>query len=308
MKNELLTLIQSQRNASMDFEEDPARFWAELFRMYIIEAPAAGVSDDAGEEDDLLWYVKQNVDTHGADMCEEPAEPLSEENFFVMRRTDPQLPRLGDPINWEETIYLNTIMLCFTYRLSVALCRKKVSSNGKLEILHRVNKKVYASPSRRRMDSKAGETIYTYPLIYFAIDDFEDCFQGLRIERGQQICVQLAAYDPRSERKCTLFQGGVAYDALHDLFDWKKSSWSRLWKGQDLEFLPLVGPRGKGKAQVAVGIVSPDGAEKGAGAGNVFSRWASSWSKPEEEFPPLNAFLTFVTLSWESIINDLLWK
>ena len=307
-KNELLTLIQSQRNASMDFEDDPARFWAELFRMYIIEAPAAGVDKDEGEDDDLLWYVRQHVNTHGADMCEEPPEPLDEGSFFVMRKTDEGLPVVGDAVNWEETIYLNTIMLCFTYRLSVAVCRKKVSSSAKLETLYRVNKKVYASPSKRRMDSKAGETIYTYPLIYFSIDDFEDCFQGLRIERGQQMCVQLSAYDPRSDRKCVLFQGGVFYDALLELFDWRKSGWNRLWKKDpELEFLPLVGPRGKGKAQVAVGIAKPLEVveEKPSGA---LSRWASALTRTEEEHPPLNAFLTFITLSWESIINDLLWK
>jgi len=43
---------------------------------------------------------------------------------------------------------------------------------------------------------------------------------------------------------------------LHELFDWRKNTWTRIWKNENLEFLPLVGPRGKGKAQMAVGINS----------------------------------------------------
>ena len=298
-KNELLMLIQSHRNASMDLNEDPGRFWAELFRMYVIEGTKDMENTD--DEDDLLWYVKK---TEG-ELGEDPSEPVSEKNFFVCRKTDSELPAVEDPINWEETVYLNTIMLHFKYNLSIAVCRKKMTQNAKLEIIHRVNKRVYASPSKRRMDSKAGETIFTYPQIYFAIDDFEECFKGLIIEKGQQICVQLSAFDPKTKKKCTLFQGGVLYDALHELFDWKKSGWAKLWKGEELEFLPLVGPRGKGKAQVAVGIADSNNV---SGGSNLFQRFTSSFSKPEQEHPPLNTFLTYITLSWESIINDLLWK
>jgi len=303
-RSELLTLIQSHRNASMDLNEDPGRFWAELFRLYIIEGDHYG--EDLREDDDLLWYVKQlsedEVATTNFDDGEE-AESLQKETFFVTRKTDPNLPVLADPaINWEETVYLNTIMHHFRYRLSIAICTKG-SQQAKLQILSRVNKKVYASPSKRRMDSKSGETIFTYPLIYFAVDDFEESFKTLTIEQGQQICVQLSAFDTKTNKKCTLFQGGVMYDALRELFDWRKNSWSRIWKSDDLEFLPLIGPRGKGKAQVAVGI-----AEESDSNSNVFRRFASSFSKPQEENPSLYTFLTYVTLSWESIINDLLWK
>lgn len=307
-KNELLTLIHSHRNASMDLNEDPGKFWAELFRLYILEDKtiASIRSEESGlvDDDDLLWYVKK-IDNPNGNVNYDDGEDtncLSEENFFVVRKTDPNLPTLDDPINWEETVYLNTIMHHFTYTLSIAICRRKQAPGSKLEIVQRVNKKVYASPSKRRMDSKAGETVFTYPLIYFAVDDFEESFKTLRIEENQQICVQLSAIDVKTKKKCTLFQGGVLYNALHELFDWRKSSWSRIWKSEDLEFLPLVGPRGKGKAQVAVGMVENANS-------NVFQRFASSFSKQaQEEHPPLNTFLTYITLSWESIINDLLWK
>lgn len=186
----------------------------------------------------------------------------------------------------------------FVYKLSVAICRKKNEQNAKLEIVNKVNKRVYASPSKRRMDTKEGETIFTYPMIYFAVDDFEDCFKGVTILQDQQICVQLSSYDPVTEKKCTLFQGGVLYSALRELFNYKKSGWFKKHNYNQLEFLPLRGPRGKGKAQMAVGIQNPEL--------YVSNFWNLSKKIPEN--PPLHAFLTFITLSWESIINDLLWK
>jgi len=52
---------------------------------------------------------------------------------------------------------------------------------------------------------------------------------------------------------------------------------------------------------MAVGVEKP---EVPAG----FFHSVTAWAKAEPENPPLNTFLTFITLSWESIINDLLWK
>ncbi len=43
-----------------------------------------------------------------------------------------------------------------------------------LETIHGLPmQKVFASPSRRRMDSKGESEEITYPSLYFAIDDFE---------------------------------------------------------------------------------------------------------------------------------------
>ena len=119
--NELLTLIHSHRNASMDLKDDPSRFWAELFNMYILKPPPQIHSEEEDEEnstqDDILWYVKK---------CKEGEELIGIEDddvenfvtdvsdkFFVVRRTDPNLPTLAEPINWELVVLIPRIFYLF---------------------------------------------------------------------------------------------------------------------------------------------------------------------------------------------------
>ena len=119
--NELLTLIHSHRNASMDLKDDPSRFWAELFNMYIIKPPPQIATEDEGDEnstqDDILWYVKK---------CKEGEELIGIEDddvenfvtdvsdkFFVVRRTEPNLPTLAEPINWEWVFNLKLFKFIF---------------------------------------------------------------------------------------------------------------------------------------------------------------------------------------------------
>lgn len=289
--NELLTLIHSHRMAAVDLElnrRDPSRFWAEIFQMYFV---AQQEDKRVQEQDDMLYFVRAEGML--------PADALEDaggQAFFAVRKESPQVPMLHDiTVDWEQTVYLNAIMHQFEYRLAVAVCERK--EDGGLRVLRKVARRVYASPCSRRMDVKEAEMVYTYPQMYFIIDDFEDCFGEMTIGEGQQIAVQLSATDPQSKRKCTIFQGGVLYEALLELFAWRKSSWAALLKADTTEFLPLRGPRGKGKAQMAVGVHDP-----GASLLQRLTPFQPSTK------PVFKAFLTFIDLHWECIINDLLWK
>lgn len=44
-------------------------------------------------------------------------------------------------------------------------------------------KKVYATPNNTRMDKKSDEVVMTYPTIYFAIDDFNETWKEISMDK-----------------------------------------------------------------------------------------------------------------------------
>ena len=125
--------------------------------------------------------------------------------------------------------------------------------------------------------------------------DFEDCFNRMKAVEGEQVCIQLSAHEINTEHRIILFQGGVQYSQLLDLFSFSKSGFSNIIAPKKKEFLTLNGPRGKGSAQIAVGIKEIENT----------SFW-KRFSSPVN--PTLNYFLTEIILTLDSILNDLLWK
>ena len=80
--------------------------------------------------------------------------------------------------------------------------------------------RVFASPSRRRMDSKGEAEEMCYPNLFFSIDDFEEIFKELVIRDGEMVCVELVARDPLSASlKSVLFLGSVRYELLKQVYD-----------------------------------------------------------------------------------------
>ena len=292
-RNELINLISVHRTAiaeeTLTENMSPHRYWGELFYLYFLNHENISYLNsqlkkkkEDSEEDDLLWFVRAKETTEEGD-----------DAVFVVRKHSSQIPALGTcTVNWEETLYLNCIMHHFEYRLAMATCVKK-DEHSKLEILNKVTRRVYATPSKRRMDTKEGETSITYPFIYFAVDDFEECFTGMSAVEGQQICIQLSAHELNTDHRIILFQGGVQYNQLLDLFSFSKSGVGAIISPKKCEFLTMNGPRGKGSAQLAVGMQE------------IESLWKRLTSPSK---PTLNVFLTEVVLTLDSILNDLLWK
>jgi hypothetical protein len=59
-----------------------------------------------------------------------------------------------------------------------------------------VSKRVYASPTKSRMDVKEESVECSWPLIYYVIDDFEDSFEQLMVRDNEYLCVELAVTVP----------------------------------------------------------------------------------------------------------------
>ncbi|KAI4316590.1 hypothetical protein L6164_024559 [Bauhinia variegata] len=148
--------------------------------------------------------------------------------------------------------------------------------------------------------------------------------------------------DPNSERKkdtkLTLFSGFVSYQMVRDAYDAGRSRFGSLLSGGHspgkTDRIYMKGPGGRGEVEVAVsGVVdqsqedsgpfSPVISKKGFGIGSIVRRAASvasvaakhayaaasaSSSNFDEEMVPLKCSLMSVSLPWENIAYDLLFK
>ena len=95
----------------------------------------------------------------------------------VYRKDSRKLP-IGDPdVDWEETVYLNMVIHQFDYTLTLAICTR--TSPKELQVLRRHSQRVYASPSRRKMDTKGDGEEMTYPHICFMVDNFDEVFNSI---------------------------------------------------------------------------------------------------------------------------------
>ncbi|KAJ2906385.1 hypothetical protein GGI21_004044 [Coemansia aciculifera] len=125
---------------------------------------------------------------------------------FVLRKQSPPsiLPHISEVIMWKETFLLNLIvqMPC---KLTVAVCKRRSKQGGAQQrggmsvVRKHVSKRVYALPSKSRMDrpkDNACPPECSWPYIYYVIDDYEDMFEDMFIKKGEYLCVELSARIP----------------------------------------------------------------------------------------------------------------
>ncbi|KAF4521150.1 hypothetical protein B566_EDAN012916 [Ephemera danica] len=213
----------------------------------------------------------------------------------VFRKDSRKLP-IGDPdIDWEETVYLNLIIHQFDYTLTLAICTR--TSPKELQVLKRHSQKVYASPSRRRMDTKGDVEEMTYPYICFMVDNFDEVFCDILVRDGEMVCVELVASDRQGGVQSVIFLGSIRYDALKKVYDARSSLGNKmaqrmtfgLFSGattQRVEFVRMKGPQGKGHAEMAVSKPKGSGAETPTSEPGfcVTDMWDSDWDEDPEDF------------------------
>ncbi|KAF4369975.1 uncharacterized protein LOC133034626 [Cannabis sativa] len=211
--------------------------------------------------------------------------------------------------------------------------------------VYKVVKTVYASPSRVNfhLDSnKEVETTPAYPDICFAIDDFDSTFDAVVLtELDHCYCVLLnaqggAAFPSEHEQndcggssdtrngntKITLFSGFVSYPMVRDAYYASKSRFGSLLAAfgspaGKSDRIYMKGPGGRGEVEVAVsGPFSPVISKRGYGIGSIVRKAATaaaaavaaSHTSLDEEMVPLKCCLMSISLPWEHIVNDLLFK
>ncbi|XP_071452486.1 uncharacterized protein KIAA0930 homolog [Hetaerina americana] len=295
MLEQLLEEINFQRTKEMrQLMKDDSGFvvlqgttyWTDLFvRHFLFQA------ENCIDCDDLLFFVRKRHIKGSSRYL-----PKYETEVEVFRKDSRKLP-IGDPdIDWEETVYLNLIVHQFDYTLTLAICTR--TSPKELQVLKRHSQKVYASPSRRRMDTKGEVEEMTYPHICFMVDNFDEIFCDILVRDGEMVCVELVASDREGAVQGVIFLGSIRYDALKKVYDARSSLggkvaqrmtfglFSGISSNRRVEFVKMKGPRGKGHAEMAVTKPQGCGAETPTSEPGLcaIDAWDSDWEEDPEDF------------------------
>ncbi|XP_027971440.1 uncharacterized protein KIAA0930 homolog isoform X3 [Eumetopias jubatus] len=238
------------------FKDDRIVFWTWMFSTYFMEKWAP-------RQDDMLFYVRRKLAYPGSEGSVDGrklAEAEPEVEVEVYRRDSKKLPGLGDPdIDWEESVCLNLILQKLDYMVTCAVCTR--ADGGDIHIHKKKSQQVFASPSKHPMDSKGEESKISYPNIFFMIDSFEE--------------------------------GSIRYEALKKVYDNRVSVAARMaqkmsfgfYKYNNMEFVRMKGPQGKGHAEMAVsrvstGDTSPCGTEEDSSPASPMHERVTSFSTP----------------------------
>ena len=224
-------------------------YWTDLFVRHFLFQTEYEV-----DRDDLLFFIRKNLPTG------KPGNLAVE----VFRRDSRKLP-IGDPdLDWEETIYLNLIVHQLSYTVTLAVCSRTSPKN--LQVLRRFSQKVYATPSRRKMEGKGECEEMTSPHISFAVDNFDEMFDDVVVRDGESVGIELTATDQAGNINIVLFNASVPYEALKRVYDARASQTVRkrlsqtnlfsLFSGGKhgtarVEYVRLVGPQGHSELAVS---------------------------------------------------------
>ncbi|KAF9931171.1 hypothetical protein BGZ67_005454 [Mortierella alpina] len=187
---------QDDINGSHEDEDMDGRDprWHQLFHEFFV----SDQSDDTN--DDLLFYVQRASD-------EVQNGGLGVDPVFVKRKVKGGqrvlTPEQEAVVLWKDTFFLNVIVQ-LQCKLTVAVCSRVAETNPVTGITKtsmtctrtHVTKRVYALPTKSRMDVKQESVECSWPLIYYVIDDFEDMFEQLMVHENEYLCVELAVTLP----------------------------------------------------------------------------------------------------------------
>ncbi|XP_057710511.1 uncharacterized protein KIAA0930 homolog [Corythoichthys intestinalis] len=238
-------------------KDDRIVFWTWMFSTYFMEKCAP-------RQDDMLFYVRRKPAAYAGADDDADGKKVEVE---VYRRDSKKLPGLGDPdIDWEESVYLNLVLQKLDYVVTCAVCTR--SDAGDIHVHKKKCQEVFASPSKNAMDSKGEESKMSYPNIFFMIDNFDEVFRDMTVGEGEMVCVELVASDKCNTFQGVIFQGSIRYEALRKVYDNRVSVAAKMaqrmsfgfYKFNNMEFVRMKGPQGKGHAEMAVSR-APDGAD-----------------------------------------------
>ena len=98
-----------------------------------------------------------------------------------------------------------------------------IDMNDVFQVLKRHTQKVYATPSRRKMDGKGDGEEITYPHICFTVDNFDDTFDDVIVRDGESVGIELTASAPRASINTVLFTACVPYETVRRVHEARAS-------------------------------------------------------------------------------------
>ncbi|XP_034898789.1 uncharacterized protein [Populus alba] len=337
----LLGKTTVEEEDAADVEMD-SRFWHDVLDLYFIR----GKESRRKQDDDLVFFVrKRSTQGYGFNDSVESAAPYFVRRWAP--KLDNLVGESSAEVDWRRSFYLNLIAHT-SYTVTVAICSQQVLRNHQagqdteLSPIYKVVKTVYASPSRVyfHLDSKKvlTERDHCYCVLLNAHDGaaFPSDKELQDGSSSSNFCQKNDTSSGKEKNsKLTLFSGFVSYQMVREAYDAGKSRFGSLL-GQSpgkTDRLYMKGPGGRGEVEVAVsgvadqsqqdvGPFSPVTSKKGFGIGSVFLKAASIASlaakhafaaasssvSSDDEMLPLKCCLMSISLPWEYIAYDLLFK
>uniref|UniRef100_A0A452V1P1 KIAA0930 ortholog n=1 Tax=Ursus maritimus TaxID=29073 RepID=A0A452V1P1_URSMA len=261
------------------FKDDRIVFWTWMFSTYFMEKWAP-------RQDDMLFYVRRKLAYPGSEGSVDGRKPTEAERGG--RGCRGQGCR-GQTLPSTHTVLRALFQL--DYMVTCAVCTR--TDGGDIHIHRKKSQQVFASPSKHPMDSKGEESKISYPNIFFMIDSFEEVFSDMTVGEGEMVCVELVASDKTNLFQGVIFQGSIRYEALKKVYDNRVSVAARMaqkmsfgfYKYNNMEFVRMKGPQGKGHAEMAVsrvstGDTSPCGTEEDSSPASPMHERVTSFSTP----------------------------
>ncbi|XP_010273453.1 PREDICTED: uncharacterized protein LOC104608979 isoform X2 [Nelumbo nucifera] len=326
-----------------DIEMD-AGFWHDFLDLYFIRSRESRGRQD----DDLVFFVrKMNLHGYGFNDNMEELPPyfvrrwapklekvLGENPVEVDWRRSFYLNLIA------HTSFTVTVAICSIQ----ALHNHQNEADTPLSPIYKVVKTVYASPSRVNfhLDSKKvlTETDHCYCVLLNAHDGAafptEKEVDGSSSSNKSSLTIDTDSGRVKKS-KLTLFSGFVSYQMVRDAYEAGKSRFGSLLSIGHIpkpDRLYMKGPGGRGEVEVAVSGVADQSqqfsgphsplqiSQRGFGIGSIVRRAASAASvaakhayaaaaatmRPDDEMLPLKCCLMSISLPWEHIAYDLLFK
>lgn len=268
--------------------------------------------DSDGLQDDLLFFVSDNKEIR------------------VCRHVHNERPSLTIKVDWKLTLALNLICQ-MNFRLRITSCSYKdgdIPGMSHLIIEESSNKKVYASPLEAHLDKFYGsvesfsshkESKYSFPFIYFSVQDYETCFENMKLGSDEILIVELflagksgdtgdallkGSFYEKIDSSIILFQGAISNKVLTGAYKRNTRELGTL-KGS---FIMMSGPNGIGEAQLHAIKPKIEDDEIKNGLKKLKRLFFGPKIKEqnvtaEQEF--YNCRLTFIRLHWLNIIDLL---
>ncbi|KAG0008244.1 hypothetical protein BGZ80_003659 [Entomortierella chlamydospora] len=293
-------LIRSKEDDSFEDDgdldsHDPR--WRQLFHEFFLSEN----SDD--RNDDLLFFVQKL--------------PLEAENgglgidpVFVKRKVKNIAQRIltaeqESVVLWKDTFFLNVIVQ-LPCKLTVAVCSRVAETNPITGVTKtsmtctqkHVSKRVYALPTKSRVDVKEATVECSWPLIYYVIDDYEDMFEQLLVRDNEYLCVELAVTLPSSTGSGPQNPSSPTSRQLHRGMS-QETHWNHVSGNDGLQVgkpFPMISGRGGGSSGGSDKITLFQGAAGFSNLLGIYQQKASSKIGRKFKFGPHTVPTEFVMM------------
>ncbi|CAN1341294.1 Uncharacterized protein KIAA0930 homolog [Linum perenne] len=345
---ELLTMVKKHSAfLGREEEQDPSdahmdiRFWRDMFDMYFVR----GKETRGSQEDDLIFFVKKKIVQKQGANDDDDDPPYFVRRWAP--KLDDLITEGSAEVDWGRSFYLNMIAHT-SYTVTVAICSHNVLQNhqaGQNKPLSPIYKEVETLPAYPEICFAVDDFDSTIDAVVLTERDHCYCVL-LNAHDGAAFPTEDESHDSSSSSSCqrsdtnslTLFSGFVSYQMVRQAYEAGKSGFGSLLSlGQSPrkpDKLFMKGPGGRGEVEVAVsgvadqsqvgdtGPFSPLASKKGFGIGSIVKKAASVASEAaknayaaasssggsDDEMLPLKCCLMSISLPWEDIACDLLFK